>query len=161
MTARSQAEPGLKPTTHELKCWPSVFEAIRVGMKRHEFRRDDRDFKLGDTLLLNEWDPTKGYTGQTQEVRVTWITFSPDFEVPNGYCVMSIERLRVPPADEGRRLLERARGHISNDELSDRAFACLLDDIDAYLAASGTADPEKPSAVSEHPPNATGHEETR
>lgn len=92
------------PREHELKCWPSVFAAIREGLKRHEFRRDDRDFKLGDILVLNEWEPKKGYTGDSQRVRVTWITRFPDFETPKGYCVMSIEpesrRLPVPsPTD--------------------------------------------------------------
>jgi hypothetical protein len=42
---------------HALKCWPEFFAAILGGQKRHEVRHDDRGFKVGDRLLLREWDP--------------------------------------------------------------------------------------------------------
>ena len=61
-------------TTHELKTWPEYFEAILDGRKRFEFRLDDRDFKVGDVLLLREYDPNKwDYTGNTVRVKVTYI----------------------------------------------------------------------------------------
>ena len=36
-------------TTHELKSWPGQFEAMWTGLKRAEFRRDDRGYRVGDT----------------------------------------------------------------------------------------------------------------
>src|SRR5690606_28445539 len=45
---------------HDLKCWPEPFRAIVAGAKRHEFRRDDRGYALGDVLYLYEWDPSPG-----------------------------------------------------------------------------------------------------
>ena len=48
---------------HELKTWPEYFEMIKQGCKTFEIRRDDRDYKTGDTLVLLEYDPVgKDYT---------------------------------------------------------------------------------------------------
>lgn len=76
---------------HELKTWPEQFRAVLDGKKRHEWRRNDRGFEIGDELALREWDPnTETYTGSFWTYRVTWITHGPDFGIPHGYCVMSI-----------------------------------------------------------------------
>lgn len=39
---------------HDLKTDPAVFEAVWTGAKTHEIRRNDRGFKVGDTLVLRE-----------------------------------------------------------------------------------------------------------
>lgn len=81
---------------HELKTWPQYFEAVSSGVKRFEIRKDDRGFKVGDTLRLLEFDPeTKAYSGRSCEVCVTYLT---DYEQANGRVVMSIE-----PANLGGR----------------------------------------------------------
>ncbi|WP_148716827.1 DUF3850 domain-containing protein [Chitinolyticbacter meiyuanensis] len=59
--------------THDLKIRPVWFRLQREGLKPFEVRRDDRDFQVGDRLLLREI--TEGlmpeYTGQTLLVEVT------------------------------------------------------------------------------------------
>lgn len=50
---------------HKLKTWPVFFEMVRIGRKRFEVRWNDRDFKVGDLLVLQEFDPTTGaYSGR-------------------------------------------------------------------------------------------------
>lgn len=57
-------------TTHELKCWPSFFQAILDDRKRFELRVNDRNYQVGDVLHLREWNPElEQYTGR--EIRRT------------------------------------------------------------------------------------------
>lgn len=76
---------------HKLKIWPEFFEVVRLGDKRFEIRKDDRGFKDGDILILQEWDYTREvYTGRELECTVTFILRDLDFGVKEGFCVMSI-----------------------------------------------------------------------
>lgn len=83
---------------HNLKCWPEFFQAILDRRKRFEYRRNDRGFKVWDTLTLCEWEPRlnaagvpHGYTGRALKCLVTYIMSEPAMGVPAGYCIMSIE----------------------------------------------------------------------
>lgn len=59
---------------HELKCDPEHFEAVLVGAKRAEIRRDDRHFGVGDVLSLREYDrASSSYTGRSLELRVSHV----------------------------------------------------------------------------------------
>ncbi len=62
---------------HELKTQPEFFQAVLDGTKRFELRRNDRDFRVGDELLLLEYNPSPHgcdpYTGRKTKVRVTFI----------------------------------------------------------------------------------------
>ncbi len=87
----------LQRRVHELKCWPGPFQAMVEGRKRHEFRRNDRGFIVGDTLCLREWDNfAENYTGRTLAANVTYKTCAGQFGIPPGYVVMS---LAIPPPD--------------------------------------------------------------
>lgn len=82
--------------THKLKTWPIPFDAVRTGVKTHEVRRTDRDFAVGDVLVLEEWDPSiKGYTGRQLTVAVAYITPPGYFGLLADVCVMSTILLRV------------------------------------------------------------------
>lgn len=71
---------------HELKIKPEYFAAVVSGDKTFEIRNNaDRNFQVGDTLLLWEWDG--GFTSQTVERSVSYIT---DFEQKPGYVVLGL-----------------------------------------------------------------------
>lgn len=77
---------------HDLKTSPEYFEAVWRGEKRFEIRKDDRNFQVGDTLYLREYDPwAEQYTGRTRRMRVTYL-YRGEWVAP-GYCVMSIKKL--------------------------------------------------------------------
>jgi hypothetical protein len=90
---------------HYLKCWPASSEAVLAGLKRFEFRRDDRDgrFAVGDRLVLVEWieadrlDPESQprATGRQIIATVAYVLRGPDFGVPPGYAVLSLADVEV------------------------------------------------------------------
>ena len=54
--------------THELKIWPQWFDAVRIGSKTFEIRKNDRNYAVGDKLVLEEFRPGVGeYTGRKIE----------------------------------------------------------------------------------------------
>jgi len=56
------------------KTWPEYFELVKSGKKKFDLRVANFDIKVGDTLVLEEWDPkTKSYTGRTTTKNVGYI----------------------------------------------------------------------------------------
>lgn len=83
-------------TRHELKTWPEPFQAILEGKKKFEYRLNDRDYQVGDELILKEFRPNEKnpnasrYTGRVLRAVVTYI-LKDAFGVPNGFVVMSLD----------------------------------------------------------------------
>lgn len=99
--AHGAPEIGRAPVTHNVKSWPHLFEATRRGIKTHEMRKiKDRDYRVGDTLNLLEFDPTsETFSGRNLLVRITYITsskfpcaLSEDSLHPD-YCILSIKTI--------------------------------------------------------------------
>ena len=72
---------------HELKTWPSFFRSTVAGLKMFELRKNDRNFQVGDTLVLQEWAPLTLYSGQQWRVRVRYILSEMD-GIEEGYVVL-------------------------------------------------------------------------
>jgi Domain of unknown function (DUF3850) len=87
---------------HELKTPPEYFEAVMGRKKTFELRRNDRDFKVDDILILKEWKPdTFGkYTGRTITALVIYALYG-DNSIANGFglkedhCLMSLKLLKI------------------------------------------------------------------
>lgn len=59
---------------HELKTESQFFESVINGSKTFEVRKNDRDFRVGDYLALNELNDTRdGYTGRSVLLEITYI----------------------------------------------------------------------------------------
>jgi hypothetical protein len=76
---------------HLLKTWPDQFEAMARGEKEFENRIDDRDFMVGDILVLREYDPsrvTNSYSGRYLVRIVTYLIRDAEVMIADGWCCM-------------------------------------------------------------------------
>jgi hypothetical protein len=87
---------------YNVKSWVPFFQAFKTGAKKHDMRDlKDRNYKVGDILVLEEYDPFKGeYTGDAMRMKITYITsrdtpcaFS-SAALDNNYCILSLEELK-------------------------------------------------------------------
>lgn len=63
--------------THELKIWPQFFDAWTQGKKRAEIRINDRNYRVGDVVVLREYEKTKKknpYTGRALHTKILHMT---------------------------------------------------------------------------------------
>lgn len=82
--------------THILKTWPNFYGPVADGSKPFEIRFNDREYAVGDTLHLREYDPdNKVFTGRECFRRVTYVT---SFGQKPGNVVMG---LTAPPPKGG------------------------------------------------------------
>jgi uncharacterized protein DUF3850 len=59
---------------HDLKSWPEFFRDVLEGKKNHEYRLNDRGYRVGDVLRLREYDPmARAYTGRSVDRSVTYV----------------------------------------------------------------------------------------
>jgi len=80
--------------THELKIWTEYIRPVITGIKTFEIRKNDRDFKVGDILILKGYDADNNkYTNEEIEVVVTFILSETFFGLKDDYVVMSIKVL--------------------------------------------------------------------
>jgi hypothetical protein len=72
--SKLKEQPVRKPIEHDLKIWSRHFEGVLSGKKKAEYRVNDRDFQVGDTLMLREvTEPDCKYTGRKIYVSITHI----------------------------------------------------------------------------------------
>lgn len=75
---------------HELKTWPVPFQAMWHGDKLYEIRKNDRNFAVGDKLILREWDSANEYSGFAIIGMVTYMTKGGEWGLPLDLCVLSV-----------------------------------------------------------------------
>lgn len=80
---------------HYLKTESPYFQAVKSGIKPFEVRKNDRDFKVGDTLILEEVDPVKKiHTGAWVPEQIIYKLDDPRF-VKEGYVILGIKEIIV------------------------------------------------------------------
>ncbi len=78
---------------HELKIKKEYFNAIDSYEKSFEYRKDDRGYKVGDLLALNEIDEDGNYTGNAMLVEIIYIFRGEEgIPLPNNYIIMEFRR---------------------------------------------------------------------
>lgn len=83
---------------HQLKCESEFFNATIERKKEYEIRLNDRDYKVGDFLALNEIEHTDAehfeYTGRSTLVVVTHVLDDKRF-LPAGFVALGIKPCEV------------------------------------------------------------------
>lgn len=95
---------------HELKINPEYFKSVISGAKPFEIRRNDRNFKVGDFVALNEFDDKSGYTGESALYEITYVMTSTEY-VKEGFAVLGIKRCYIERESVFARLLKGAAGN--------------------------------------------------
>lgn len=75
---------------HFIKTLPEYYAAVVDGTKTFELRKNDRDYKVGDALVLQEFHRETGYTGEMITVAVTFLTNYPA-GLREGFVAMGIK----------------------------------------------------------------------
>ena len=78
---------------HELKIYPQYFADVISGKKKFEIRKNDRKYRVGDILILKEWDNIK-YSGREARAEVIYLIDDKFVGIQPGYVVMGIELIR-------------------------------------------------------------------
>ncbi|MDP1297939.1 DUF3850 domain-containing protein [Klebsiella quasipneumoniae] len=95
-----------EPITHDLKIYPEFFSAVCTGVKRAELRKNDRDYRVGDTLHLMETPRGSCHrTGEFINVKITHIADVGEW-MPD-YVLLSVELQECRKADSEPVILYR------------------------------------------------------
>ena len=104
---------------HQLKEASIYFEDVTTGKKTFEVRKNDRNFKVGDYLALNELTPhecnDKGEhleTGRSALFRVTYILDTPEY-CKEGYVILGIKPCTVSMVGDNAMILDEKEPHIN------------------------------------------------
>ena len=119
--------------THELKILPKWFEDVQTNKKNFEIRKNDRNFEVGDYLILKEWH--RGKFTDRYVIRQIEYIYKGDgtYGLTEDYCVLG---LKVPQAEKqwipcSERLPEEGQGVMV--PFGDKIAVCLAQDNDGTL----------------------------
>jgi hypothetical protein len=77
---------------HELKVHTRFFSDLFNGKKTFEVRKNDRGFKIGNILILRDYNDTKEeYNGGYIIAVVTYVLHGGDYGIEEGYVCMCFD----------------------------------------------------------------------
>lgn len=81
--------------THELKLLAEFFLEVMVGVKSFELRKDDREYAVGDTLIMREYiAEDEHFTGRVVKKRIVYILRNcEEYGLMPGYCILGLGEL--------------------------------------------------------------------
>lgn len=81
-----------KMAVHYLKIKDEYYKDIERGSKTFELRKNDRDFKVGDILMLIKLDGEGKETDQVIKKKVVYILKDcPKYGLKDGYAILGID----------------------------------------------------------------------
>lgn len=91
-TSELKQEGSIK--VHELKTVQPYFDHIWAGIKTFEVRKNDRNFKPKDLVLLKEYEPIlQIYTGAEMLVEITYILNIPEY-VKEDFIIFQFKEIK-------------------------------------------------------------------
>ena len=105
-------------TVHYLKIKPEYYKDIECGLKTFELRKNDRNFQVGDILMLIKLNDKGNETDQVTRVKVNYILKDcPQYGLKDGYAILGIDTgnriggtIALPNGDVG--YIKNAKGGI-------------------------------------------------
>lgn len=80
---------------HELKLHKRYFWSVASGIKAFELRFNDRNYKVGDILILKEWDGLN-YSGNEISAKIIYILNGSTCNgLQDNYVILSIRLLTI------------------------------------------------------------------
>jgi len=81
---------------HALKTHPEFFQAIIQRKKTFEIRKNDTDFKEGEIVMLEEYDPIeKEYTTDAILFVISYILDGGQFGLEEGFCAIGFNQFQI------------------------------------------------------------------
>lgn len=80
-------------TQHPLKTLAPFFDAVADGSKTFELRKNDRNYQVGDTLLLERWcEPGPLQDTKTAPIRktVTYVLRGGQYGLDREFCILGL-----------------------------------------------------------------------
>lgn len=105
--------------THALKTVNPEYYAVLAGRKTFELRKNDRNFKVGDRVVLMEWEnnqltrmqklsnwiaarfpfcvyyPEGNYTGRQITAKISYVLRGGKWGLRNGYVILQLENIEI------------------------------------------------------------------
>lgn len=80
---------------HYLKTWKPFFQDVKSGIKQFEVRKNDRDYQVGDTLILDEIDqnserPTGDWIAKLVVYKLDDVHF-----VKEGFVILGLQDIKI------------------------------------------------------------------
>ena len=77
---------------HEIKISPVFFKDVSIGIKPFELRVNDRNYQVGDCLVLEEFNGK--YTGNETIKIVTYMLIGGQYGIDKNWCVLGLRPIQ-------------------------------------------------------------------
>lgn len=77
---------------HELKCLSKFWPYYKNGTKNSSMRHNDRNFAVGDIVILRLWEDERFVLNEIVVKKITHIVHDFDFiKMPKDHCILSFK----------------------------------------------------------------------